>query len=106
MFVINTHSSTTSCSRALFVSLASLSLVLGCRGPELRISRMTLRDEPFLLMVRLPEGPDREAREAMLRENLNATLKARHSLVAPEDRKDRDPILWIQVEELSRGDDA
>lgn len=88
----------------LALSLAFLGLLLGCRGPELSVSRHGLRNEPFVLMVRLPEGPDRESRETILRDNLNATLHASHSLVASEDRKDRDPILWIQVEELSRGD--
>ncbi len=91
-------------SRVLVASLAALGLSLGCRGPELRVSRLGLRNEPFHLRVQLPEGPDREARETMLRANLNATLKANHALVAAEDQQERDPILLIQVEEMSRGD--
>lgn len=86
------------------ISFALFASILGCRGPELRINSREILNQPLFLMVRLPEGPDREAREKILRDDLNATLGVSRSLVRAEDRKERDPILWIDVQEIFRGD--
>jgi len=78
--------------------------LLSCRGPEIRIDAREHLIEPFTLMVRLPDGPDQPAREKLLRDNLNAVLGTTHALILAEDRKERDPILWIEVQESTRGD--
>jgi len=88
---------------APFLGALLLALVqVACRGPELRVSAELDLGVPMHLAVQLPEGPHRLQREKLLRDHLADALKDHYILIETEDRKDRDPVLQIAVNEISR----